>query len=306
MEKQEENVIMRRSKMKKIIGVLIGMTLLVGIAGCGNTGDEDEGKDVISMGVTPYPQIDAITAILEVGYQELGYETEHVEGDVGFMYLGVSQGDIDIYPDGWLPILHSNYIERYGDKLDVGEVLYEQASMGITVPAYMTDINTIEDLKENADLFDNRIVGIEPSAGIMLTATKTIDAYDMGGSIEILESSTPAMLAEVDTAIREEAPIAFLGWRPHIMFSKYDLKILEDSQGIWEADDVLTVTTPKLKERAPDAYEFSQRFQMTVDDLEDILAQSDETGVAIEDVAVEWFQNNREVLDEMLEQKDGA
>ena len=264
MENQEEKV---KMKMKKLIGILMGMTLLVGVAGCASPGETDDAsgavdtnKEVISIGVTPYPHLDIIATILETGYQELGYPTERVEGDVGFMYLGISQGDIDIYPDGWLPVLHGNYIERYGDKLEVGEVLYEKVSMGITVPTYMEDINTIQDLKDHADLFDNRIVGIEPSAGIMLTATETVEAYEMGDVIEILESSTPAMLAEVDTAIRAEEPVAFLGWRPHIMFSEYDLKVLEDDKGIWAPDDVLAVTTAGLKDKAPEAYEFSQKF----------------------------------------------
>ena len=292
-------------KKKRLVGLLIGVALLVALAGCTDTGDadlpEDSNEEVISIGVAPYVQIDVLAAILEEAYEELGYATERVEGDMGFMYLGVSQGDIDVFPDGWLPVLHGNYIERYEGDLEVGEILYEEATMGITVPAYMEDINTIQDLKDNADLFDNRIVGIEPSAGIMLTANETIEAYDMASEIEILESSTAGMLAEVDTAIKAEEPIAFLGWRPHLMFSEYDLKILEDDKDIWSADDVHVITATDLQERAPEVYEFSQKFEMTIEDIEEIFAQAEESGSSVEEVAKEWFQDNRQVLDDMLE-----
>ena len=292
-------------KKRRLLALALGIALIVGITACSNSdGDDlsgDSDSEVVKIGLSPYPQIEVVSAIFESAYQELGYETEIVEGDIGFIYLGVSQGDIDVNPDGWLPVLHGNYIERYGDKLDVGEKIYEEVSMGITVPAYMEDINTIEDLKNNADLFENRIVGIEPSAGIMLTARETLEVYDMEDELEILESSTPAMLAEVDTAIRAEEPVAFLGWRPHVMFSEYDIKILEDDKGIWSADDVLSITNPDLKERLPEAYEFAQKFKITVEDIENIMAEAKESGMTNSEVAKKWFEENREVLDEMLD-----
>lgn len=291
-------------KLKRLLGISISIALIMVIVGCSNMDGADvpadNDEEVIRIGVAPYIQIDVMATILEEAYKELGYSTERVEGDMGFMYLGVSQGDIDVFPDGWLPVLHGNYIERYEDKIDVGEVLYKEASMGITVPAYMEDINTIQDLKDNADLFDNRIVGIEPSAGIMLTANETVEAYDMSNEIDVLESSTAGMLAEVDTAIRAEEPIAFLGWRPHLMFSEYDLKILEDDKGIWSADDVHVITAIDFKERAPEAYEFSQNFEMSIDEIEAIFAKADESGNSVNEVTKEWFKDNREALDDIL------
>lgn len=293
--------------MKRLIGLMVGLTLFMGVVGCSGSGDvapnTDGKKETINLGVTPYPQIEVITSILETAFEELGYGTERVEGDIGFMYLGMSQGDIDVYPDGWLPILHGNYIDKYGDKLEVGNTLYEQVTMGIVVPDYV-EIDTIQELKENADMFDNKLIGIEPSAGIMLTATETLEAYDMGDDIEILEGSTPAMLAEVDNAIRAKEPVAFLGWRPHIMFSEYDLKVLEDDKGIWEYDDVLSVMNPEFKNKAPQAYEFLEEFQITVDDIEDILLRVDLKEGTIHELSVKWFADNREALDDVLEQGD--
>ncbi|NLK21166.1 MAG: glycine betaine ABC transporter substrate-binding protein [Epulopiscium sp.] len=290
-------------KLKKFLGIMVSISLLMGVVGCANTENTlgaTENKSVINLGVTPYPHIDLITEILELSLGELGYETERVEGDVGFMYLGMSQGDIDIYPDGWLPILHGNYIDKYGDRLEVGNTIYEQVTMGIVVPTYV-DINSIQELKDNAEIFDNKIVGIEPSAGIMLTASETIDAYGMD-NIELLEGSTPAMLAEVDNAVRAEEPIAFLGWRPHIMFSEYDLKVLEDDMDIWDFDDVRSVMNPELKEKSPEAYELIQNFKISIDDIEDILFKLEQGENSLEELSAEWLANNRGFLDEILEQ----
>lgn len=300
-EKGEKKIM----KKRKRLGVVIILTLILLMVGCSGEENTEESleadKELISIGIAPYPQIDVMVTILEEAYQELGYSTERVEGDMGFMWLGVSQGDIDVFPDAWLPVLHSNYVQRYEDKLEIGDVLYKNASIGITVPKYMEEINSIKDLKDNAALFDNRIVGIEPSAGVMLTANETLEAYHMQDDIDLLESSTPAMLAEVDTAIRSEEPIAFLGWRPHIMFSKYDLKILEDDKGIWETDNVYVVTASGLEERAPEAYEFAQKLELTVDDIENILAEAEETELSIEEVTKKWFKDNKEALEDILE-----
>lgn len=269
------------------------------VSGCGKQDASDSNeKPTIVIGQDPYTMTLVPVNIIKNIAEELGYPTEIVEGEVGFMYLGLAQGDIDIYPDVWLPTLQKTYMEKYGDKVEIAGTLYPAPDVGWVVPTYV-DIDTIAELKGRADEFDNRIVGLEPSAGMMMTSKKTIEAYELD-DYELLEGSTPAMMAEVEKATKNQEPIVFLGWRPHTMFFNYDIKLLQDSKGIWAPDDCITGVNKDFKQKAPDVYRFLQNFTIALDDVEEILVEMDETEKDADQLAKEWIEQNRNSVDEML------
>src|SRR5690625_6487068 len=70
-----------------------------------------------------------------------------------------------------------------------------------------------------------------------LTTNRMIEKYDMN-DFEITNSSTAAMLTQVETTIDNEEPIAFNAWRPHPMFVRFDIKFLEDPRDTWKLDDI--------------------------------------------------------------------
>lgn len=265
-------------------------------AGCSGAGT---GENTISIGKAPYPHEWIPAHIIRNIAEELDYQTEMVDGDIGFMFLGLSQGDIDIYPDVWLPTLHKTYVDKYEDDIELTGTIFEDADIGLAVPSYM-DINSIADLKGRGEEFNNRIVGIEPSAGIMLTAADVMETYGLEDEYELLESSTPAMLGEVKQAFSNEDSIVFLAWRPHTMFIDYDIKLLEDPEGILVFDDGITGVSKGFKEKAPDLYEFTKNFKISLDEMETILAEMDKGEKEIEELAAEWIEQNRNEVDQML------
>src|SRR5690625_5231620 len=60
------------------------------------------------------------------------------------------------------------------------------------------------------------ITGIEPGAGITVTSEKAIEEYDSLQGWELEQSSTAAMISELDKAIEKEEPIVITGWNPQI------------------------------------------------------------------------------------------
>src|SRR5690625_2929295 len=85
---------------------------------------------------------------------------------------------------------------------------------------------------------DYQITGLEPGAGQSETNQEAIEAYDsLDGWTQEL-SSTGAMLSALDDAIGKEKPIMITGWSPHYMFANWDLKYLDDPEGIYGVDKV--------------------------------------------------------------------
>lgn len=255
-------------------------------------------KPTILIALDPYTSSWPSAYVYKHIAEELGYSTEFVEGDIGFIYLGLAQGDIDIQPAAWVPTLHGSYIKKYKDKVELTGTIYEKPDMGWTVPTYV-DIDTIAELKGRADEFDHKIVGIEPSTGVMMTSEKTIESYGLD-DYDLVEGSTAGMLAEVERAISKKEPIVFIGWRPHTMFSRYNIKVLKDTKGIWELDNVKTAVHKSFKEKAPDLYNFSQNFNISIEDIEKMQKQMEENNKDINILTKDWIEKNRTKIDEML------
>src|SRR5699024_7018658 len=148
--------------------------------------------------------------------------------------------------------------------------------LGLTVPAYMEDINSIEDLADNkndiGEKLDWEITGISPGAGEMkLAENEVIPGYGLD-NWELVESSGPAMATALSDAIDQEEPIVVTLWTPHWTFNEFDLKILDDPKGKFgEPDDVFSVAKDDFKERSPAAYKFLEQFSIEKEDTQEIM-----------------------------------
>src|SRR5690606_13664063 len=93
----------------------------------------------------------------------------------------------------------------------------------------------------HADLFNSTIIGIEPGAGMMgIAREEIIPGYGLD-DWTLTESSTPAMLAELDGALANEEPIVVTLWTPHWAYAEYDIKNLEDPEGLWGGSEQLHI-----------------------------------------------------------------
>ncbi len=145
------------------------------------------------------------------------------------LYTGLATGQIDFETDSWLPTTHAEYWKKYGKQLDDLGSWYGPTSLELTVPSYVKDVNSLADLKAHASEFGGKIVGIEPSAGEMsLLKSKVLKEYGLDGTYQVIDGSTPAMLAELKRAYAKKEPVLVTLWSPHWAYSGYDLKKLKD------------------------------------------------------------------------------
>lgn len=151
-----------------------------------------------------------------------------------------------------------------------------------------------------AESFGNQvkheIIGIDPGAGIMKATAAAIDQYGLA-DWKLIEGSGAAMTAMLDKAVKAEKPIIITGWTPHWMFSKYDLKYLEDPKKVFgEAEEIHTVARKGLKEDHPVAYEFLDRFEWSSDEMGEIMTAIQE-GKDPADAAKEWADSHSDRVD---------
>lgn len=289
--------------MKKILMGSLMALLLVAMTACGS-GDKEKGSEsgknedkTITFGVTPWTSTIPPTTIAKLIIEDMGYTVEEVKADVGNVIIGLSRGDIDVFMDVWLPA-HQNHISKYEDDIEEVSISYDDVAIGLVVPTYMTDINSINDLVGKEDLFNKELYGIEEGSGGTKLINEAIDSY--GLDMIQVNSSEGGMLAQAQRFMSAEKPVVFYGWRPHSMFNKFDLKVLEDEKNIFELSTIKVYANNEMKEKAPDVHAFLSNWSTTLEVVEQMIQTMDDDGTDAEVLAREWIDNNQDKVNEML------
>lgn len=284
----------------------LGAVSALALAGCasGNQAEGGDGgggdKGTITLGFLPSWTDGLSTAyLLEDQLEKLGYTVEmQTLTEAGPLYAGLAQGDVDIYPSAWPELTHADYMNTYGDKIEDLGAYYDNAKLTIAVPSYV-DIDSIEQLQANADRFEGRIYGIEPGAGLTKQTQETmLPGYGLDGDFELVTSSTAAMLTELDNAIAAQKDIAVTLWRPFWANDAYDVKDLEDPQGLMGDPEALHfLATSGFAEKYPDAAELIAGIEL-----------DDEQYGSLEDLVVNEYGEGKEpeAIDAWLEQYPDA
>jgi glycine betaine/proline transport system substrate-binding protein len=281
-------------KLKVSLLLLLSFVLLVGCSSGASTSGENGGEDskdvTISFGVTPWTSTIPPTKVAKLLLEDMGYTVKETSADAGGVYTGLSKGDLDVFMDAWLPDMHANYMEKFGDKLEDTAVSYTDGELGWVIPTYVEGIESVEDLKGKEDLFGGKVYGIEEGAGMSVTSQKMIE--ELGLDFEYVSSSEGGMIAQAQRLMAKEEPVLFLGWRPHPMFANYDLKVLPSPEGFFETSEVHVITNKDFKEKAPEAYELLSNWSMNVSDIEKMIVEIEDNNRDAEEVAQEWIDNH--------------
>lgn len=300
----------RGGRLTRLLALLLTLGLFA--TACG--GGDDEGQDpsgeqttgaaekgTVTIGWIPWDEDIAATFLWKEILEREGYTVEEVQLDVAPVYSGVADGSLDLFLDAWFPITHADYKERFGDDfVDLG-IWNAPAKLTIAVPEYV-DVDSLEELSDNAEQFGSRIVGIEPGAGLTrVTREAVMPAYGLE-EWELVESSTPAMLAELERAIQAEEPIVVTLWRPHWAYAGFPIKDLEDPEGaLGDAEEIHALSRTGFAEDFPEVAEWIGNFELSAEQLAELSQAVVDAGTGNEQqAAAEWLDANTDVVNGWL------
>jgi len=286
-------VITLKKTCMAILSLLVLTFILTMLAGCASVGNQK----VIKIGSTSYDYEIPIVEITRQIAAEQGYKAQVVEGDIDYMFKSLANGDIDIWPGIRMPFMQESYQENYSKKIELGSAIMEKAPVGWVVPEYV-DIDSIDELKGKEGEVHGKLVGFEAGAGMMKVSREIIQDYNL--DLDLAAGTVPSMMDRAEEAFQDNKPILFLGLRPHSMFREYSLKMLDDPKGYWAEDTYYLGISEGLKDKAPDLYDWSQNFKLSLDDAENLMFGYQQAGTSIEELARAWIDGNRSKLDAWL------
>ncbi len=301
-----------------MIGVVIlalvagGMGVFGGASG-GSTAVADA-KDVgqgkkVTLGYVPWDDGVASTFLWKEILQERGFQVDARQFDAGPLYTSVASGDVDLMTGAWLPTTHEQYWKKYGDRLDDLGAWYGKTSLELSVPSYMKGIDSLDDLKGKAARFGGKITGIESSAGeTALLKSKVLKEYGLDKEYKVVDSSTPAMLAELKRAYSQKQPIVVTLWSPHWAYNDYQLTKLKDPKGAWgSGDGIHTVARKGFAGDNPVVGGWLKDFKLDERQLTSLEAEINKAGKGRQQDAVRaWLKKNPGVVDKLAPVRDSA
>ncbi|MFC7328906.1 ABC transporter substrate-binding protein [Marinactinospora rubrisoli] len=261
----------------------------------------------ITLVEQPWEDLMVENAIVGRLLTELGYDVSVEELSVPLGAQALSTGEADAYLGNWWP----SQEDVFAEYIDAGSVevlgtLVTGSSFEPAVPRYVAerlDVTSLADLAPNAAEFGNEILGIEAGTPGNQSIQNAIDGDAYGlGDWNLVESSTPAMLAEVEQRVAAEQPVVFLAWEPHWMNVEWDLVYLDDPEEAWPgAGEIRVATRENFEADNPNVARLLS--QMTVDGetASDWVYAVSQENTPADDVARAWIADNPDTVGTWLE-----
>ncbi|MFO8032495.1 MAG: glycine betaine ABC transporter substrate-binding protein [Desulfohalobiaceae bacterium] len=237
-----------------------------------------------------------VKAVLQ---EKMDYDCKLLPMRAEDVWLSTASKDADGFVCAWLPSLHQHYYGKAGyNVLDLGPNL-EGTKVGLVVPEYV-DIDTIAHLKTHAQKFNNRIIGIDPGAGIMKLTQEAMQEYQMQ-DLELISGSGAEMTRTLEEKIKNQEWVVVTGWTPHWKFAKWDLKYLQDPQNVYGGPEAIhTVVREDLKQDKPNLYSFLDNFSWSPEDIQQVMEMIQRSGEPYQS-AVNWVKQNPDQVEAWLE-----
>lgn len=288
--------------MKKLASLVIAL----GLAATSAHADGENCK-AVRLADLGWTDIRLTDATAEVILTALGYEPTETLLGLDVAYVSLREKNMDIFQGNWRPVQDANYKEFFdkGWVEDLGENL-TGAKFTLAVPKYVADqgITSFDELAKHHDMFEGKIYGIEPGSNQYLLDMIAQKRHGFDDTWEVVESSEAGMLAQVERAMKGNAPIVFLGWEPHPMNINYQITYLsggdQEFGPNYGGSTVHTLSRPGYKDECPNVAKFFSQLVFNVDYENHGMRMITTEGAEPQDAAKAMIAKTPELLDKWL------
>jgi glycine betaine/proline transport system substrate-binding protein len=216
-------------------GALLGYALAC--AAASPTALDGEACRTVRLSDVGWTDVTSTTALFSVLLSDLGYKPEVTVLSVPVTFASMKNKDIDVFLGNWMPTQEGDSRAYVADgSIEVIGANLTGAKYTLAVPAYTYEVGlkSFADIQRFAPQLKNSIYGIEAGNDGNRLILSMLKQNQFGlGEFKLIESSEQGMLAEVERAYHERAPIVFLAWDPHPMNMRFDLKYLSGGDSVF-------------------------------------------------------------------------
>jgi glycine betaine/proline transport system substrate-binding protein len=278
---------------------LVAAVLLAGIAPAMGAADPP-GCRVVRLSDIGWTDVTSTTALVATLLGQLGYEPKVTVLSLPVTYASMKNRDIDVFLGNWMPSEAADRKPYVDDgSVEVVRANLQGAKYTLAVPAYTYDagLRDFSDIHRYADTLHHSIYGIEPgndgNRNILGMLAKNM--FELG-DFKLVESSEQGMLAEVERAFRDHAPIVFLAWDPHPMNMRFDLRYLSGGDATFGPNyggaTVYTNTRAGYLKECPNIGQLLRNLEFTTKGESQMMAGILDEHLAPEVAAQHWLKTH--------------
>lgn len=297
---------------RPIVLVLLAALATSLVAGCnkaaaGGFASSSHSKHTARFVQQPWEDLEVETEISKQIFSKLGYDASIQEVSVPLGGQALSTGQADAYLGNWWPSQQPVFGKLLDDKkVEVAGTLLTGTEYAPAVPGYVVDklgVKSLADLAQHGDEFNHEILGIEPGAPANQIISDAIkkNAYGLG-NWKLVESSTSAMLAEVERRAARQQPVVFLGWSPHWMTLEFKLHFLDDPQHVWPgAGEIRVLARAGLKKDDPNLYRYLSQIKVDAQTASQWIYDVSKDKKPVATVASDWIKAHPDQIRKWLD-----
>ncbi len=277
--------------MKKIKYLIFAV--LIAVLGLFNSCEKLKNSKYITIGmVDGWAEDVAMTHVAKAILDEQGYHVIIQKASTDMILASMNNEDTDLFMGVWLPFTHAAKVAKFPELKPLG-TNYNGGKIGLVVPDYVP-IQSIEELNAHKDQFRHRIIGIEKGAGMTSATDKVIIDYKL--DYQQINSSTIAMITELQNTIKRKEWIVVAGWQPHWMFGKMKLKFLEDPKKTYgEAEQIKTYSRKSFGKDHPELAAFFSKVHFDDANMIDLLTKMEDSKDK-EATAKKWVEDHPQLI----------
>jgi len=280
--------------------VWVSALAIAALAGFAAGSAEAAGKGKVKIAYVEWSDSVVATNIAKAVLEQAGYDVTLTPLAAAAMWQAVATGEADAMMAGWLPVTHKAYYDKLKDQVELTTPNVTGAKLGWATTDY-TDLKSIEDLKTKSAEVDNKVIGIDPGAGLMRASEKTIKDYGLS-NVKLVEGSDATMVATLKDAINKKQPIVVTAWTPHWMFARWKLRYLDDPKGSLGAEEtVYTVSRKDLAKDMPEVHKILKNMKFSLEEEQKVMVWNEEPGAKPAETAARWVKENPEIVKSWLQ-----
>jgi glycine betaine/proline transport system substrate-binding protein len=177
-----------------------------------------------------WTDVTSTTGIFSALLRDIGYVPQVTVLSLPVTYASMRNKDIDAFIGNWIPSASADvapYLKDHSVVMIRPNLVGAKYTLAVPAYTFKAGLHDFSDIRRFADPLNRQIYGIEPGndGNRMILMMLMQNQFGLG-DFKLIESSEQGMLAQVERAVRQHAPIVFLGWDPHPMNQRFDMRYL--------------------------------------------------------------------------------
>jgi len=265
---------------------------------------ESAACQVVRLSDIGWTDVTTTTAVFGALLRHLGYQPEITVLSVPVTFASMKNKDIDVFLGNWMPAEEGDrksFVEEGSVEVIRANLIGAKYTLAVPAYVYAAGLRSFADIQRFTAQLNNSIYGIESgNDGNRLVLGMLRQNLFGLGTFKLIESSEQGMLAEVERAFRDRAPIVFLAWDPHPMNMRFDLRYLSGGDAVFGPNygeaRVYTNTRAGYSAQCPNIGRLLRNLSFTTQQEDRVMADILERHQPPDVAAESWLKANPAVV----------